>query len=1444
MSLSLDVTASGLDAGQSYLNDVGSPPPTVDLVNDGTRWGFAIADDSGVSIPQQGLTDAFFDSSAFTLSLAFKATDGVQSAGEILRIHKSLELRINSDGTVQSKFFNDQDAKFILRSGPTNALDGQWHDLKLTYDGGKNLLQLDLDSATVASMAAAGITKPMQSWGLNLGAVWNIVGFEGLIDDVYVDNTIGGTTPPTSPPTLPPSSGSTLSVDFSSPTPPNFLDLLGDAQISANQTLSLDGKGDYALLQSPASWDGATAFYGTFDFRFSDPTDLDTARPFFNQALGFDVTNNSVSAIVSTSNGLVRNWIGGQHFDDLQWHTIEFAADASANTLVVSVDGQTVIDRADLDVKLPTNFADSYLGGMAWGRYLQGEVDNVVLSTQPLNSQPGTVGPGVGNADPALAMNTQGFVDWGQYSTAAFIDRMKGAHAWTGAYKNYFSSSGSVHVFNDLSVFDSNSAIQNIAFASDTLLNINRIATVARFGSNVITAAEYQAIMANPNTYFKIQVGSSGNSELLGRLHKSDPFHVMARFDENIGMTLNELRNAGQAYVTDNDRALGFRGLTLDENGWPTHLPVDIVGGEGDVSAIVLWYPSAAANAPNSIYSGNFYLMVDGEGTFSLTQSGSGPGRVYMTDITVDGPTMVPFTYTPNGSQLTLRISETDPHNTGEYLRNIKIVHEDHLDLLEAGEIFTPEFVNFHEEHRAIRWMNAQQATSTPAWAAGDFTDAPTLDDYTFNLGSSKVTTNGFPIEAIVEFSNKTGTDPWINIPINASDAYVLGMADYIEQHLDPRLKVYVELGNENWNAVFDTNKYAKAEGLAYFGDLVLKTAGQGQFVLDANGKPIIVSDGYFFRPDLAQKNGYATLDELAQDLGLTHDLVPRDRAWSEWTSMRATQVGKIFNDVFQNADPATADERVVNVLANQSVSPNRTDQLLQADLWHTTEPGAWIDPDTVFDAVAIGAYFGGTTGSQDSDLVNYWLTTYGKQQTIDLTLRHLKADLDPSVRMISFDGSDIDQGGHVIAGKMVSNVHYAPDLIIDVFDAIHDENANVRLKINNGQGISQGIEVLVGQDVHNYVRLVTGASGKTELQLRVDPANGQYETVVAFDSVINKSIDQMLAEGTLFVRTLNSLEDEALSRFPQQKAVADAHGLDFLSYEGGQHFAAAIWGPYRPNLNNANLTNFLTDMNKIPEIAELYDLWFDAWKAAGGGMFTHYADYASASRFGSWGALEYLGEENVAGAPTYKYDFLEALSDDPPWWTESRAPGTFLQGVVDRGTAADDQLIGTVEEDILIGNGGDDLLVSGAGDDALIGGSGIDTVNAGAGDDVITISDVADTIDGGAGLDVVKIDRTLSSLDLSTLHATNVETLDLRNYAETVIALDDMEVFAMNASHALTILAETADDFTITGMSFQGKTIGEHGSAYHYHSTVQGQAVSLDIVFDIDAPTNITLFA
>ena len=106
-------------------------------------------------------------------------------------------------------------------------------------------------------------------------------------------------------------------------------------------------------------------------------------------------------------------------------------------------------------------------------------------------------------------------------------------------------------------------------------------------------------------------------------------------------------------------------------------------------------------------------------------------------------------------------------------------------------------------------------------------------------------------------------------------------------------------------------------------------------------------------------------------------------------------------------------------------------------------------------------------------------------------------------------------------------------------------------------------------------------------------------------------------------------------------RTVADAFGVALLSYEGGQHLVGVGSASH-----NSTLTSLFTQANREERMGAVYTAYLQGWESRGGGLFMHFTDTSSYSRYGSWGALELIGQTASA-----KYNALwtYAFGTQPP---------------------------------------------------------------------------------------------------------------------------------------------------------------------------------------------------
>lgn len=96
-------------------------------------------------------------------------------------------------------------------------------------------------------------------------------------------------------------------------------------------------------------------------------------------------------------------------------------------------------------------------------------------------------------------------------------------------------------------------------------------------------------------------------------------------------------------------------------------------------------------------------------------------------------------------------------------------------------------------------------------------------------------------------------------------------------------------------------------------------------------------------------------------------------------------------------------------------------------------------------------------------------------------------------------------------------------------------------------------------------------------------------------------------------------------------KKIADRFGLPLIAYEGGQHMIGVKGAE-----NNEALTRLLQSANTHPRIGVIYRKYYDAWTAAGGGLFCYFTSVSNWSKWGTWGILRYYDDDPLQ-SPKYR---------------------------------------------------------------------------------------------------------------------------------------------------------------------------------------------------------------
>ena len=126
------------------------------------------------------------------------------------------------------------------------------------------------------------------------------------------------------------------------------------------------------------------------------------------------------------------------------------------------------------------------------------------------------------------------------------------------------------------------------------------------------------------------------------------------------------------------------------------------------------------------------------------------------------------------------------------------------------------------------------------------------------------------------------------------------------------------------------------------------------------------------------------------------------------------------------------------------------------------------------------------------------------------------------------------------------------------------------------------------------------------------------YVAAHRFDLAVTRAVEVLETGGE------GSLSDLAERVFPYHAGVARDYGLDLIMYEGGTHVVGLGSG-----VEDDEITAFFTYLNYTPEMGALYTRLVTDYRSAGGQLFNHYSDVLVPGKWGSWGAMRYLGDDN-----------------------------------------------------------------------------------------------------------------------------------------------------------------------------------------------------------------------
>lgn len=136
-----------------------------------------------------------------------------------------------------------------------------------------------------------------------------------------------------------------------------------------------------------------------------------------------------------------------------------------------------------------------------------------------------------------------------------------------------------------------------------------------------------------------------------------------------------------------------------------------------------------------------------------------------------------------------------------------------------------------------------------------------------------------------------------------------------------------------------------------------------------------------------------------------------------------------------------------------------------------------------------------------------------------------------------------------------------------------------------------------------------------------------EYETAVQQwttnpDGGLGQLFTELMTGGTLPNSPTGGALQDAFRHIEAHTVVAAAYGLKLFAYEGGQHLVGV-----GKVVNNPSITALFIAANRDARMKTAYTQYLNGWRSRGGHAFVHFLNVHLSSKWGSWGALEYLDQ-------------------------------------------------------------------------------------------------------------------------------------------------------------------------------------------------------------------------
>ena len=131
-------------------------------------------------------------------------------------------------------------------------------------------------------------------------------------------------------------------------------------------------------------------------------------------------------------------------------------------------------------------------------------------------------------------------------------------------------------------------------------------------------------------------------------------------------------------------------------------------------------------------------------------------------------------------------------------------------------------------------------------------------------------------------------------------------------------------------------------------------------------------------------------------------------------------------------------------------------------------------------------------------------------------------------------------------------------------------------------------------------------------------------------DPASASAVDAMSVDGVIDIEQAH-ISGCALQAMKSNAAVAQKYGIKLVAYEGGQSLTG-----FNGAENDSMMTSLFKAANRSPRMTFLYADYLKNWVSVGGDVLVHYNEVGPFTKYGSWGALEYQGQDPNT-APKYQ---------------------------------------------------------------------------------------------------------------------------------------------------------------------------------------------------------------